>query len=149
MTLRSKIIGTPLQNNSHSTPFLERSVNYFESFGAEYHLLKLECSESSFTKHRGCQCNLPKKDYFSSSADGTIRWKKGHEAIIDETIDIQKRKEKLYHKEEHSRNQFPIPNHYIGFLGSDHLGMFVCTTASSEGKEERSQQLDRKEAFHE
>jgi hypothetical protein len=35
-----KIIDTQLQNNSHSTPFLEQSVNYIENFKAECHLLK-------------------------------------------------------------------------------------------------------------
>ena len=37
----SKIIDTQLQNNSHSTPFLEWSVNYFKNFGLECHLLKI------------------------------------------------------------------------------------------------------------
>ena len=36
-----------------------RSVNYFANLGAECHFLKLGCSESSFPKIRGCQCNLP------------------------------------------------------------------------------------------
>ena len=47
MTLHSKIskiIDTQLQNNLHPTPFLERSVNYFENFRAEYHLLKLSAA---------------------------------------------------------------------------------------------------------
>ena len=34
-------------------------MNYFGNFGAECHLLKIGCNESSFTKYRGCQCNLP------------------------------------------------------------------------------------------
>ena len=54
MTLRSeipKIIDTQLQNNSLSTSFFERSVNYFENFGTKCHLLKIGCKESSFTKH--------------------------------------------------------------------------------------------------
>ena len=57
MTLRSKIskiIDTQFQNNSHSTPFLERSVNYFGNFGVECHFLKIGCSEFSFTKHLEC-----------------------------------------------------------------------------------------------
>ena len=44
MTLRSKIpkiINTQLQNNSYSILKMERSVNYFENFGAECHLLKI------------------------------------------------------------------------------------------------------------
>jgi hypothetical protein len=36
-----------------------QSVNYFGNLGAECHLLKIGCSESSFTKYWGCQCNLP------------------------------------------------------------------------------------------
>ncbi len=36
-------------------------MNYFGNFGAECHLLKIKYSESSFTKHRGRQCNLCKK----------------------------------------------------------------------------------------
>ena len=54
ITLRSKIpkiIDISLQNNSLSNAFLERSVNYFGNFGAECHLLKIGCSESSFTRH--------------------------------------------------------------------------------------------------
>ncbi len=54
MTLRSKIpkiINTQLQNNSYSVPKMKRSVNYFENFGAECHLLKIWRNESSFTKH--------------------------------------------------------------------------------------------------
>jgi glutaredoxin-related protein len=39
---------------------MNRSVNYFENIGVEYHLLKIECSESNFTKHLRYQCNLPK-----------------------------------------------------------------------------------------
>ena len=50
-----------LQNYSHSTQFLEWNVNYFENFGAECFLLKIRYNEFSFTKHRGCQCNLSKK----------------------------------------------------------------------------------------
>ena len=36
-----------------------RSVNYFANLGVEYHILKIGYSESSFSKRRGCQCNLP------------------------------------------------------------------------------------------
>ena len=54
-----KIIDTPLQNNSHYDSYLERSVNYFENFRVECHLLKIRYNEFSFTKYRGCQCNLP------------------------------------------------------------------------------------------
>jgi hypothetical protein len=45
---------------------LEQCVNCFGNFGAECHLLKIGYSESSFTKNRGCQCNLPK--YITLSA---------------------------------------------------------------------------------
>jgi hypothetical protein len=38
---------------------MELSVNYFANLGAECHFLKLGCSESSFIKRKGCQCNLP------------------------------------------------------------------------------------------
>jgi hypothetical protein len=40
---------------------MELSVNYFGDFGAKCHLLKIGHNESSFIKHHGCQCNLPKK----------------------------------------------------------------------------------------
>ncbi len=40
---------------------MELSINYFGDFGAECHLLKIGYNDSSFTKHRGCQRNLPKK----------------------------------------------------------------------------------------
>jgi hypothetical protein len=41
-----KIIHTPTQNNSQCGPFLEQSVNYFENFEAECHLLKIGCRDS-------------------------------------------------------------------------------------------------------
>jgi hypothetical protein len=53
ITLHSKIINIQLQNNSHSTPFFEQSMDYFGKFEAECHLLKIRCSKSSFTKYRG------------------------------------------------------------------------------------------------
>ena len=40
---------------------MKRSVNYFENFEAGHHLLKIGCSEFSFTKHWGYQCNLSTK----------------------------------------------------------------------------------------
>ena len=35
------------------------SINYFANLGSEYHLPKIRCSESSFPKRIGCQCNIP------------------------------------------------------------------------------------------
>ena len=74
MILRSKIIDTQLQNNLHSTPFMERSVNYFRNFGVECHLLKIGYTEFSFIKHRGCQYNLPIYFIFKSQYHVTLEF---------------------------------------------------------------------------
>ena len=40
-----------------------QSVNYFVNLRADCHFFKIGCSESSFPKIKGLQCNLPKKKY--------------------------------------------------------------------------------------
>ena len=73
-----KIIHTLSQNNSQSTPKMERSVNYVENFGAECYLLKIGCNESSFIKYQGCQCNLPYFLLYLPKQQTTLRIKPVH-----------------------------------------------------------------------
>ena len=40
-------------------PKLERSVNYFENFRAECHLMKIECNESRFANLSGVNLIYP------------------------------------------------------------------------------------------
>ena len=58
MIIRSKIPKI-IQSAPKKEWSVKLSVNYFENFGTKCHLLKIGCSESNFTKHRGCQYKLP------------------------------------------------------------------------------------------
>jgi hypothetical protein len=44
-------------------------VNYFTNLRVECYFSKIGCSEFSFPKRRGCQCNLPKKKNYKNKEE--------------------------------------------------------------------------------
>jgi hypothetical protein len=58
------------------------SVNYFANLRVECHFLKLEYSEFSFLKRRGCQCNLPFSIFESAIIPQTREERKCHTMIF-------------------------------------------------------------------
>ena len=57
-----KIINTSLQNNLHSNPFLELSMNYFGNPVTECNLLKIRCNKSSLPNIKDVNVIYPKKN---------------------------------------------------------------------------------------